>query len=82
METAGRRAQKDARGGSLPDDYSVQYIEGGKVIWERGRESGIPTGQTNTRFAHDGTLVKIKAALQEAMEQVDGQIALHPGHLD
>lgn len=69
-------------GTSLPDDYSVHYLEGGEVIWERGRKKGSLTGMSNPVYAHDGTLTRIRAALLEALEQVESWDALHSNHLD
>lgn len=62
--------KKGVTGVELPNNHSVQYLENGKVIWQRDR-------WTNKRFAHDGTLLRIKAALLEALDQIDGQLTLH-----
>ena len=58
----------------LPLNFHVQYLEGGQVIWLRGREKGVPVGQSCTTYAQDGTLQKVKAALQEALIEVEGQL--------
>jgi hypothetical protein len=64
----------------IGSNFSVQYTEGNEVIWARGRKDGIPMGRTSTKFVHDGTLVKIRLALVDALSELDAQIQLSLDH--
>ncbi len=66
---------------SLTQDCKIQYLEGGQVLWERGQENGQPQGLSNARYPHDGTLQRIRAALLEALMQIEGELACADPHI-
>lgn len=66
----------------IGSNFLVQYTEGNEVIWARGRKDGVSIGRTSMKFAHDGTLSKIRLALVDALSELDAQIQLSLDHSD
>lgn len=64
----------------LPLDFSVSYLESGNLLWTRGQEKGVPCGTTCKKYAHNGTLQKVRLALLDALAEVDAETSLWSDH--
>ncbi|MCL4500226.1 MAG: hypothetical protein M1438_00015 [Deltaproteobacteria bacterium] len=60
-------------------DFLIQYEENQQIIWSHGRLNGQPVDGGRARFSSDGTLQRVREALQAALERLEGQLKLSPG---
>lgn len=64
----------------MPENYSISYSEGAHDLWSVGAHNNIPKGRSSTQYYQKGdmTLYRVRAALQRALFEVEGQISLMP----
>jgi len=57
-------------------NWSVEVRETNEVIWSRGELNRTPCGFTATSYRTNGTLMRIKEYLENALRQANGELSL------
>ena len=63
-------------------NWSVNLSEDSALLWSRNMENGTPGGLTALTYRKDGTLLRLKSHLEEALDQISAEITLGVNDLD
>lgn len=63
-------------------DWSVKILENPVFLWSRDMENGTFGGTTFASHQKDGTLLRLKMYLEEALRQVNGELSLSSAYCD